>query len=576
MIPLKESQAQFQSQNPQRDLSPATFNPPPPPAQPGHRVIAAWCLAAILIAVWGAEQAVHFHQLGPTYTPDGAAYVECARSIIQGRGFQYRVYAGADDIFWEPATLWPPGFPIMIAGLALAGIPVQHAGIVIQILSSIIALAAILFIGLDLLPRSVALIASFGVALMPGYLQSAGSCLSDTPYLAVTALAVLCLIKGIRRLPEANNTMLLVGLAGLLSGFAWCTRYAAVSLTASTLVFLLLHMAWLPKRAVARLVGSWCAGFLIGAGPLTWRNLVVFGTVVPYGMPPSTITLGENARTAIAVLARDMTTWTAAADKIRCVPPDLVLTSLAVLLVAAGISAFAVCSSARGRRALTDVLNRHSIWVFLLGYLCATVTLVVLARTKYQWGEFIDSRYFVPVYWIIWFILAAVGLTLTRLVRIAGPRRHLPVLALLLILVSSQWRDHRVFINKEVLLPQRMWNDTELFKFVRSSVGSKQIVFATNAPLLRIFSDVNARIIYSVETSKSFGPPPGLDNETDFRSAAESGLLWGFVIDDREAARKGRYGEWVQALALNPHSADWLEPVALDSRALILRAVGGD
>ena len=54
---------------------------------------------------------------GPWSSFDSHVYIECARSLDSGHGTLRRpsmFFAGAE---WEPISLWPPGYPWLIAGV---------------------------------------------------------------------------------------------------------------------------------------------------------------------------------------------------------------------------------------------------------------------------------------------------------------------------------------------------------------------------------------------------------------------------------------------------------------------------
>src|SRR4051794_19278217 len=99
----------------------STFQNPAPsrvrPAQPGTSCprgrgwlivsVAGFCTWAALLPESYARSYI--------FTWDSAAYIECARSLHIGRGFQQRQIDGLETELWHPIAWWPPGYPIMIA-----------------------------------------------------------------------------------------------------------------------------------------------------------------------------------------------------------------------------------------------------------------------------------------------------------------------------------------------------------------------------------------------------------------------------------------------------------------------------
>src|SRR4051812_42924799 len=61
------------------------------------------------------------------YTPDSANYIEQARSLLAGNGFESRPYWIDDiDVSQRPDKLFPPGYPLVIAvGSVLSGAPAE-------------------------------------------------------------------------------------------------------------------------------------------------------------------------------------------------------------------------------------------------------------------------------------------------------------------------------------------------------------------------------------------------------------------------------------------------------------------
>lgn len=538
----------------------AAAHQPLRPGRPGLKALSRdTCLTMVLLAgllaAWGQEQAADLRLFGPAYTPDSASYVECARSLLTGEGCQMRYYTSLKPRFWREMTIWPPGFSLLIAGVSSIGaIPAPQAGLWIALASTAAALVAVFLIARRFLPPFMAFAVSLGAGLMPALLEAGKTCLSDTLYLALAAWAMLCLLKGAQPVKGLASARGWLALAGGLSGWAWSVRYVGIALIAAMACFLLAQWLWAPRRDALLRFSAWFTGLVAGAGPLALHNLVKYSRPAPYGLLPSTVPLQENLRTAMAVILGDLTTWTTGANSLAAF-----LVYPLALIVLLGLGLFLL---ARHR----EVLRRPGFFLALFFGLNAAV--VVLARSTYQWGELINSRHFLPAYWILWLGLGTLGVALGGRIGLASRSRISMAAAGLLLLAGLQWQSHRAAMQEFRLTPRTVQADPALYDFIHRAVKPQQLVYATNAYLLRLFADVNARMLYRSDVPDA----TPLEDEATLRAAAESGLLWGFVIHDVPGAREGRYGPWLQRLMQEPQTVTWLEPVAFNSPILLLRA----
>ncbi|HET7535595.1 MAG TPA: hypothetical protein VFJ90_04020, partial [Candidatus Didemnitutus sp.] len=169
--------------------------------------LAAW--VAFLPAVYARAE---------IFTWDSAAYIDCARSILAGRGFMQRVIDGFGPEIWQPIVWWPPGYPLLIAAVASLGIDVLSAGVLVAIVSAAMAVALFCGIALRLFHWSIALPLTLGIAVMPAFLQISVTCMSDASYFALAAGSTLLLLHWSQG--EGNSLRPLL-VAGLLVGWSW-------------------------------------------------------------------------------------------------------------------------------------------------------------------------------------------------------------------------------------------------------------------------------------------------------------------------------------------------------------------
>ena len=80
------------------------------------------------------------------YFPDSASYIEAARSLVQGNGLMRTAPLARLDLAVEPLSLWPPGYPLLIAAASiLSGLPAEDAALWIGYVATAGVAAAIYF-----------------------------------------------------------------------------------------------------------------------------------------------------------------------------------------------------------------------------------------------------------------------------------------------------------------------------------------------------------------------------------------------------------------------------------------------
>lgn len=239
-------------------------------------------IGAALVALLAAPRAEHF-------TTDSESYLDVARTLLAGGGLAQQVVD-----FWRPAVpeplgLWPPLYPLLIAGLARLGLPVEGAAITVSVLAWLAF--ALLFHALA--HRTVAPVparaATALVLLTTPLAFASGAAWSEMTFLALAAGAWLALGDALepaahrgderRRSASATRAAVLIGLAAL-------TRY--VGWTLAPLALGALVAARLPRPTLATFA-------VISFGmPGLWlvRNVAVFGGPAGPGLPPATDGLG--------------------------------------------------------------------------------------------------------------------------------------------------------------------------------------------------------------------------------------------------------------------------------------------
>lgn len=202
---------------------------------------------------------------GWTPTPDDDAwrYDFTARALADGLGYIH--------LNGEPTAFWPPGYPLLLAGVyALFG----HSIVVAQILNALLGTATVglvYLIGLRLFGRTQGLIAAGIVAFWPSLIFYTAVTLSEVAFTFVALLALLVVVIEAQRAKDGRRLGWLL-LAGLALGFASLIRGQALLLP---LVFVPFWLAsGVDRRGLARGLVAIALGMGLVVAPWTVRNAV--------------------------------------------------------------------------------------------------------------------------------------------------------------------------------------------------------------------------------------------------------------------------------------------------------------
>lgn len=248
----------------------------PPGSDPlRDRVVVA--LAALVIgAVVGSRT--------PGFTTDSESYLDVARSLVMGQGLVQHVVD-----FWRPGLpdplgLWPPLYPLLVAGLARLGAPLEGAARFVSGVSFPVFALVFLALAGELLGAGTAALAVTLIAIATlAVAFAAGMAWSEMLYLALAtgALLQLARMEAATRASRDGPSPRLVLLAGALAGLTAVTRYIGV-------VLLPVGFAWLVfMRVPSRARVLWLAAAALP--PALWfaHNLVHFHALTGPGLPPA-------------------------------------------------------------------------------------------------------------------------------------------------------------------------------------------------------------------------------------------------------------------------------------------------
>ena len=211
-------------------------------AEPSAAREAAWALDPaslspnlILAAVLGLHALLMAAVFNPTIFTggDNGVYVALSRALLEGRG-----YVSVHDPSLSPHTLYPPGYPMILALGSWVGFT---PWVPIKILSALFAAAGVGFTCLWArrhAPAGVAVSVAVLVAVSPGLLARGQEELSDVPFWAFTML-VLWAVQGLPR-EDTRRTVL----AGAATGVGYLIRTAAIPLVVAALAWFIWERRW--------------------------------------------------------------------------------------------------------------------------------------------------------------------------------------------------------------------------------------------------------------------------------------------------------------------------------------------
>jgi hypothetical protein len=514
----------------------------------------AWGLCVGLYWVRG------FHLTVTRYS-DSAAYVECANSIADGRGFVHtRGFHGLDPQLWEPINLWPPGYPLMMSPLVLLGVPAWYAGVAIATLSSAVALCLIGWFARRWLPFWPALAVTTAFAMSRPFVELSTACLSDSTYLALTGLSMYAMTRALHGSDDdtGRSAARWCFAAGIAAGAAWVMRNVGVALGLASIVAFASFFSMWPFKAVIRRGLLWSLGFMLAAGWLIARNAWVFGKFNPYSMRPSTRGLWLNTVDAFSTIAGDAAgLWEVHYEK----------AAIGVIVVVGMMLILAIISLGRGGANRADAIRRRFVVWFPAVYAGIYLAVVIGSRTVYQWGELVNSRHLVQITWLIWLGLAATVLWAARGLGKDRAIGSLIVCGLMVAVILQQGRLHAKTIARFAHDPSGPITET-LARQIASMVGPDQIVLTDHHVPLRTYAGLFARQLPRPGDGDAAISEYGIDTRTKY------GKMWGIVLADPWEARGGTYGPTIQRLAERPESWPGFERLPLKEGVLVLKWVG--
>ena len=201
---------------------------------------------------------------------DMSWYDGVARRLLAGFG-----YVGVD---WAPTAHWPPGYPLLLAGVYWLFGPSLLAAKLANVVLSAVTVVLTWRIGCELARPRVGVVAAAILALFPGDILFSPTILSETLFGTLFCASLWLFLRWTNRGDARATTWFAFG---LLLGAATLVRGTAL------VVMPAFTLAWLARGAGVRRAAWWSAAALAGLAialtPWTLRNWVRLGYPVLVG-----------------------------------------------------------------------------------------------------------------------------------------------------------------------------------------------------------------------------------------------------------------------------------------------------
>jgi 4-amino-4-deoxy-L-arabinose transferase-like glycosyltransferase len=329
------------------------------------------------------------------YTPDSACYIEQARALMNRGVFESGLYGiEKPSATFVPDPLFPPGYPVLIALFSLL-LPVPPE--VVALFLSLTALALIpvctVFSFRRVVGAEAALIIGALVVFTPAIIRWGNVASTDI-------LSVLLVIFCMGLVLKAGDRLMAWFVAGLLIGFAYLLRNANLAFVLSSCGFIAWSIVFDSENRRKKIVIAcvWLLSFSALVVPWMIRNLIVFGKIQPYSMPPSSVRFIENshafieAQLNILLLLADLDTFLARN-----------ILGIIGLIIVSGLLIWQVLTTWK----LWKKIEKQAFIITAM-YCILGAAIVIAARTKYQWGELISERHTLPYLFSLLVVLALI------------------------------------------------------------------------------------------------------------------------------------------------------------------------
>ncbi len=242
---------------------------------------ARWLLAVFLVAFGVRLALVAYAHPNPRdgRYDDSVWYDTTARRLAEGKGYVFDptvwkapngdlIYPGETDL--TPTALWPPGYPLTLAGVYKVTGDSLWAARLLNVLFGSLTAALVFLIAKKIFGRRPGIFAGLTLAVLPGHVLFTAVLLSETYFGFLLALQLALYVYFVFDRPKPNLPLILA--LGALTAF---TGYVRGEFLAYGAVFALLVLLHFRRRALLPLLAL-AAGAAIIITPWTVRNHIHF------------------------------------------------------------------------------------------------------------------------------------------------------------------------------------------------------------------------------------------------------------------------------------------------------------
>lgn len=405
----------------------------------------------------------------PRLTNDSYQYLDAAANIASGRcicldfaHFDEQVEVGH---FPVPLTHYPPGYPLLIAGVSRMGLRMETAGYLVSAAAFLLTLWLIWDTGLRLGGRPVPTFCIAAVWMWHRVaLLFAVSALTESVFLALTMGVIAVMVRDLQA--HGSRPKLLAGI-GALAGMAYCVRYAGIFVIPPAVLYLLWR-SWRSRGTLlSRRTWLWALGGIAMVGvftiPVQLRNLAFTGSWrgLDFSSTPFSL-LAVIAPSVVAV-------WRLVLGQHWPVRLEV---CLALPLIGATILWRWAARSWR-RRAFsseTEIFPIALVWILVFG--SAYVVGIIVAKTSLANMNLLAEdleRYFLPVFPLFLAALAgAVSTIRSRSLQVSCAAAALGIMAL----NAPDLREH-IYPQQQVLVATNLAQEIHPGESLRSWLLSR-------------------------------------------------------------------------------------------------------